>query len=169
MSLIAFCNKEACTINSRHVTLRASFVNCYASLATNVDLSSSSDSIHITLKEILMLQPIDIDYACRLWSLSSLVVSRLESGVRSPLRTRIFSHARPDRPSDPPRFLYGRWRSGVRLNPLGTPAISWSVIPVPVDRWLWVWSSRWNKNWQGKPKCSEKTCSSATLSTTNPT
>jgi hypothetical protein len=31
------------------------------------------------------------------------------------------------------------------------------------------WSSRWNENWQGKPKYSEKTCLSATLSTTNAT
>jgi hypothetical protein len=27
----------------------------------------------------------------------------------------------------------------------------------------------WNKDWQGKPKYSDKTCPSATLSTTNPT
>jgi hypothetical protein len=33
----------------------------------------------------------------------------------------------------------------------------------------WVWSSRWNQNFRGKPKYSEKTCPSATLSTTNPT
>jgi hypothetical protein len=32
-----------------------------------------------------------------------------------------------------------------------------------------VWSSRWNENWKGKPKYSEKTCPSATLFTTNPT
>jgi hypothetical protein len=30
-------------------------------------------------------------------------------------------------------------------------------------------SNRWNANWQGKLKCSEKTCPSATMSTTNPT
>jgi hypothetical protein len=30
----------------------------------------------------------------------------------------------------------------------------------------WWW---WNEDWQGKPKYSEKTCPSATLSTTNPT
>jgi hypothetical protein len=35
--------------------------------------------------------------------------------------------------------------------------------------WRWVWSSRWNEDWQGKPKYSEKTCPSAILSTTNPT
>jgi hypothetical protein len=32
-----------------------------------------------------------------------------------------------------------------------------------------VWSIWWNENWQGKPKYSDKTCPSATLSTTNPT
>jgi hypothetical protein len=31
------------------------------------------------------------------------------------------------------------------------------------------WSNWWNENWQGKPKYSEKTYPSATLSTTNPT
>jgi hypothetical protein len=36
--------------------------------------------------------------------------------------------------------------------------------------WLWGWRIiRWNEDWQGKPKYSEKTCPSATLSTTNPT
>jgi hypothetical protein len=36
--------------------------------------------------------------------------------------------------------------------------------------WLWGWRIiRRNKDWQGKPKYSEKTCPSATLSTTNPT
>jgi hypothetical protein len=35
--------------------------------------------------------------------------------------------------------------------------------------WLWGWRIiRWNEDWQGKPKYSEKTCTSATLSTTNP-
>jgi hypothetical protein len=45
----------------------------------------------------------------------------------------------------------------------------WSSVPAPDDRWwrlLWNW---WNEDWQGKPKYSEKTCHSATLSTTNPT
>jgi hypothetical protein len=36
-------------------------------------------------------------------------------------------------------------------------------------RWLWWWRIWWNEDWQGKPKYSEKTCPSATLSTTNPT
>jgi hypothetical protein len=39
--------------------------------------------------------------------------------------------------------------------------------------WDWVqsrlWSNRWNENRHGKPKYSEKTCPSATMSTTNPT
>jgi hypothetical protein len=36
--------------------------------------------------------------------------------------------------------------------------------------WLWGWRTiRWNEDWQGKPKYSEKTCPSATFSTTNPT
>jgi hypothetical protein len=34
--------------------------------------------------------------------------------------------------------------------------------------WLWWWRIWWNEDWQGKPKYSEKTCPSATLSTTNP-
>jgi hypothetical protein len=57
---------------------------------------------------------------------------------------------------------------GVRLSPLGTSATNWPIVPAPDDRW-WMWSSRWNKNWHGKPKYSEKTCPSSTLSTTNPT
>jgi hypothetical protein len=35
--------------------------------------------------------------------------------------------------------------------------------------WLWWGRIWWNEDWQGKPKYSEKTCPSATLSTTNPT
>jgi hypothetical protein len=35
--------------------------------------------------------------------------------------------------------------------------------------WLWWWRIWWNEDLQGKPKYSEKTCPSATLSTTNPT
>jgi hypothetical protein len=31
-----------------------------------------------------------------------------------------------------------------------------------------LWSNWWNEDWQGKPKYSEKTFPSATLSTTNP-
>jgi hypothetical protein len=45
----------------------------------------------------------------------------------------------------------------------------WPIVPVPDDRWGWLWSDWWNEDWQGKPKYSEKTCPSATLSITNPT
>jgi hypothetical protein len=45
----------------------------------------------------------------------------------------------------------------------------WPVVQAPDDRWGWLWSNWWNEEWQGKPKYSEKTCPSATLSTTNPT
>jgi hypothetical protein len=34
---------------------------------------------------------------------------------------------------------------------------------------MWLWRNWWNEDWQGKRKYSEKTCPSATLSTTNPT
>jgi hypothetical protein len=64
-------------------------------------------------------------------------------------------------------FYFVPW-GGVRLSPLGTSATIWPVAPTPDDKW-WVWSSCWNENCQGKPKYSEKTCPSATLSTTNPT
>jgi hypothetical protein len=57
---------------------------------------------------------------------------------------------------------------GLRLSPLGMSATNWPILPVPDDRW-WVWSSQWNDNLQGKPKYSEKTCPSVTLSITNPT
>jgi hypothetical protein len=59
---------------------------------------------------------------------------------------------------------------GVRLSPLGTAATTGLLYqPQMIDRWWWLWSNRWNDNWQGKSKYSEKTCPSATLSTTNPT
>jgi hypothetical protein len=45
----------------------------------------------------------------------------------------------------------------------------WPVVPAPDDRWWWLWRNWWNEDWQGKPKYSEETCPSATLSTTNPT
>jgi hypothetical protein len=54
---------------------------------------------------------------------------------------------------------------GVRLRPFGTSAANWPIIPAPDDSWVWIiW---WNKNWQGKPKYSEETCPSASLSTIN--
>jgi hypothetical protein len=55
----------------------------------------------------------------------------------------------------------------MKLSSLGTADTVWPIVLAPDDRWLW--SSRWNENWQGKPKYSEKTFPSATLSTTNPT
>jgi hypothetical protein len=69
-----------------------------------------------------------------------------------------------------PLFLYSVFLvscGGVRLSPLGTSATNWPILPALDDRW-WVWSSRWNENWQGKPQYSEKTYSIAALSTTNP-
>jgi hypothetical protein len=44
----------------------------------------------------------------------------------------------------------------------------WPIVAAPDDRWWWLWSNWWNEAWQGKPKYSENTCTSATLSTTNP-
>jgi hypothetical protein len=44
----------------------------------------------------------------------------------------------------------------------------WPIVPAPDDRWWWLWRNWWNEDWQGKLKYSEKTCPSATLSTTNP-
>jgi hypothetical protein len=51
----------------------------------------------------------------------------------------------------------------VKLRPLGTLATNWSIVPVPDDRWWWMWSSRWNENWQWKPNYSGKTCPSVTF------
>jgi hypothetical protein len=45
----------------------------------------------------------------------------------------------------------------------------WPIVPASDDRRWWLWRNWWNEVWQGKPKYSEKTCPSATLSTTNPT
>jgi hypothetical protein len=68
----------------------------------------------------------------------------------------------------PPLVKYFFIASGVRLNPLYC-GHSWPIVPAPDDRWGWLWINWWNEDWQGKPKYSEKTCPSATLSTTNPT
>jgi hypothetical protein len=57
---------------------------------------------------------------------------------------------------------------GVGLSPLYCGHF-WPIVPAPDDRWRWLWSNWWNEDWQGKPKYSEKTCPTATLSTTNPT
>jgi hypothetical protein len=50
-------------------------------------------------------------------------------------------------------FFLVSW-SGVRLSPLGTWPTNWSIVPAPGGRLWWAWSSRWNENWQGKPKYS---------------
>jgi hypothetical protein len=55
----------------------------------------------------------------------------------------------------------GRGNVGVRPSPLGTPATTGPITSAPSG-------SRWNENWEGKPKYSEKTCSSATSSIINP-
>jgi hypothetical protein len=56
---------------------------------------------------------------------------------------------------------------GVQLGSLGMVATDWPIVACP--GWLWWWRIWWNEDWQGKPKYSEKTRPSATLSTTNPT
>jgi hypothetical protein len=50
---------------------------------------------------------------------------------------------------------------------LGTQSTAGPIVPTPDDSW--VWSNRWNENWQGKPKSLENARASATSSTTNPT
>jgi hypothetical protein len=45
----------------------------------------------------------------------------------------------------------------------------WPMVPAPDDRWRWLWRNWWNQDCHERPKYSEKTCPSATLSTTNPT
>jgi hypothetical protein len=57
------------------------------------------------------------------------------------------------------KFLGVGWDS-----PLGKSATIWPAVAAPDDRW-WMWSSRWNENWQGKPKYSKKACFSSILST----
>jgi hypothetical protein len=59
-------------------------------------------------------------------------------------------------------FFLVSW-GGVRLSPLGTSVTNWPIVSASDDRWR-MWSSRRNENWKGKPKYSEKTCPSATLS-----
>jgi hypothetical protein len=56
-------------------------------------------------------------------------------------------------------FVGVRWDS-----PLGTSTTIGLNYTIPG---LLECGIRWNENWQGKPKYSEKTCTSATLSTTN--
>jgi hypothetical protein len=67
-------------------------------------------------------------------------------------------------------FFLISW-DGVRLCSFGMSATIWPTVPVPKmdDRWRWGWSSHSNENREGKLKYLEKTCPSATLSTTNHT
>jgi hypothetical protein len=67
------------------------------------------------------------------------------------------------------QFFFIIYWAGESLSPLGTSFTNWPILPAPDDRWWWMWSCRWNEDWQGKPKYSEKTCPSATLSITDPT
>jgi hypothetical protein len=55
------------------------------------------------------------------------------------------------------------------LSPLGTSDTNWSTVTVPDHRLRWMWSSRWNENWQGQQKYSEKNYPTATSSTIKPT
>jgi hypothetical protein len=52
--------------------------------------------------------------------------------------------------------------------PLGTSPSNWPIVPASGDCEDGEFGGM-NENWQGKPKYSENTCPSATLSTTNPT
>jgi hypothetical protein len=53
---------------------------------------------------------------------------------------------------------------GIKVHATLRPPMAYCVSP----GCLWSWRNWWN-DWQGKPKCSEETCPSAVLSTTNPT
>jgi hypothetical protein len=53
------------------------------------------------------------------------------------------------------------------LGPHGTAATNRPIVPTPGN--YDDGENRWNDDWQGKLKCSEKTCPSATLSTASPT
>jgi hypothetical protein len=78
----------------------------------------------------------------------------------------------PNIPLSTPQFSLVLWWGGVGWDwvHLVTSATVWPIVPTPDDRWWWwLCSNQWNAKWQGKPKYSEKTCPSATFSTTNPT
>jgi hypothetical protein len=64
-------------------------------------------------------------------------------------------------------LFYYSW-GWMRMGPLGTPAASGPILPASDIRW-WVWSSRWNEDWEGNMKYSEKTYPITALSTINPT
>jgi hypothetical protein len=51
-----------------------------------------------------------------------------------------------------------------------TLATSSPILPAPDDRWSWVWTCRWNDNWERQLKgWRGKTCPSSTTPTTNST
>jgi hypothetical protein len=60
-------------------------------------------------------------------------------------------------------FFYYWWGGTKSLGTAATSGLLYTPQMMDEDDF---WSNWWNKNWQGKPKCSEKTCPSATLSTT---
>jgi hypothetical protein len=64
-------------------------------------------------------------------------------------------------------FLIRIVRGGVQAGSTGHVGHWMACCTYP--GWLWWWRILWNEDWQGKPKYSEKTCPSATLSTANPT
>jgi hypothetical protein len=61
-------------------------------------------------------------------------------------------------------WFFFRSHSGGRNHSARRPLLAYCTYP----GWLWAWRFLWNEDWQGKPKYSKKTCSSTTLSTTNP-
>jgi hypothetical protein len=60
-------------------------------------------------------------------------------------------------------FYFSFIASWVGLSPLYCGDF-WPIVPARDDRRGWLWCNWWNENWQGKPKYSEKTYPSATLS-----
>jgi hypothetical protein len=71
----------------------------------------------------------------------------------------------PNPPSTPkPNSNSGGW------SPTGsTRHVDHQLAYCTCSGWLWGWRIWWNDDWHGKLKYSEKTCPSATLSTTNQT
>jgi hypothetical protein len=84
--------------------------------------------------------------------------------------TRVFLYSTAQRrdlgPNQPPIHFVPRW-SGTKST--GYCGHFWPIVQAPDDTWGWLWSNWWNEDWQRKPKYSEKTGLSATLSTTDPT
>jgi hypothetical protein len=82
-----------------------------------------------------------------------IIIICLKEVFISLFRLRLWSHRLLCRPTW--GFFLISWDE-VRLCPLGTSAINWSIVPSPDNRWWWVWRSRWNENWRWKSKYSEK-------------